>query len=390
MLKVLVVSYDLSVLASAKRMLQDNFHVLTADDGETAVSLLADFSKVGAVVCDTKASNMSGPEFLEAAAKVVPDATFVLMVDPTTDVRPQRMDGRSPFWHCVEKPVDARTILALLDGQISGADKPPGHGFSSNSDDENVRDALSKTDPDVQFNMLYQPRICTASGRVCAVEALVRWENPALGAIPPATFIPVAEQSGDIAWITDWTLQTACNAVRDWTDQGCPAIPVSVNISPMGYTDPRFIGLVANAIRVAGIPANRLELEVTAGLSLCGNKKASATAAALRDLGVRVNIDSVVDQGLPDSTLTVENQACLQRGDKFIRRVTGKDPVSTLQAMLKLGAKMGIKTVAAGVETLQHAEFIRKLGFDQMQGFHISRPLAQGDLAHWIQSRASA
>jgi len=390
MLKVLVVSYDLSVLASAKKMLQGHYDVLTADDGLAALILLREFTKIGAVLCDTRASNMSGPEFLEEAALAVPDATFLLMVDPGTEKTPQRVNGRPPFWHCVEKPIDARTLLALLEGHDAGHGTPPDGGRNDTPDQKTVQEALSKMDPDLEFSMLYQPRICTATGQTCAVEALVRWDSPSLGAIPPAAFISVAESSGDIIWVTDWTLQTACKAVRAWIDSGSRPAPVSVNISPMAYTDSRFIALVANAIRVAGIPSSLLELEVTEGLSLCSNKQAHTVARSLRDIGVRISIDSIAGAEFKVSQLTPENRACLRTSDKFIRRMNGRDTVSALQAMLKLGTGMGIKTVAAGVENLQHAEFIRKLGFDQMQGFHISRPLAQGDLPHWLESRASA
>lgn len=385
MQKVLIVSYDLSVLSVARQILLDQFDVLTTDDGTTAFALLRDFKGIDAVICDTKASNMTGLDFLAEASQIVPGAAIVLMTDQTDDAARKQEAAAPPSWRRIEKPLDGRSLLAVLDRSPDDTATPPGSGSFGK---ETLQDALSKTDPDHEFSMVYQPRICAKTEKTCAVEAFVRWNSSKLGAVPPAEFIPVAEETGDILWITDWTLQTACKAARDWIDQGNEAIPVSVNVSPKVYTDARLVALVANAIRVSGIPAHLLELELTEGLNVFCLHAARQSAEGLNALGIRVSVDGINDDDQANSELAPGQAECLRGGHALIGRFSSTNREKVLQPIRELGRKLGIKTVAAGVENLQHVEFIRSLGFDQMQGFLISEPLGQADLGNWLKTRA--
>jgi len=352
--------------------------------------LLRDFKKISAVICDTRATNMLGVDFLIKAANTAPSAALIMMTDPNRDEKPRDAAGRSTLWHTLEKPLMAGEVLSLLDWLVSGNGCLPPNGNSRDPGGKVIETELSQTNPDREFSMLYQPRICATTERTCSVEALLRWDNPSLGAVSPAHLIPVAEKTGDILWITDWTLQNACNTVRSWLNAGYDPIPVSVNISSKVCTDTRLIALAANAMRVSGITPDLLRLEIAEGFNLCGNERACANAAGLRELGVGVSVDGIVQDGHDLSTFKVKDVHCLHGRQALIGRVAGRSDTSILRAISDLGRKLGIKTVASGVESLQHAQFIRKLGFDQMQGFHISAPLTQADLPAWVMSRAPA
>lgn len=394
MQKVLIISDNQTVLAATKKLVLGRYDVLTTDNALTAFTLLRDFKKISAVVSDTRAGDISGAEFLTEAAKIDSTAALVMMVDPDRAENQQGKAGRPAVWHSIEKPFDAGQLLTLLERLVGRSAPLPPNGNGRHTGAKTIETALSKTDPDLEFSMVYQPRICAKAARTRSVGALLRWNNPGLGAVAPANFIPVAEKTGDILWITDWTLQNACNTARFWMNEGCDPIPVSVIVSSKVCADTRLIALAANAIRVSGITPDLLRLEIADGLNLCGNPKACANTATLRELGVGVTIngtlDGSIDRGRDHASCISDHTDCLRGGQELIGRIAGSSGASILQAIRDLGRNLGIKTVAAGVENLQHARLIRKLGFDQMQGFHISAPLPKADLPGWVKSHAPA
>lgn len=388
MQKVLIVSHDLSVLAALKRMIGRHYDVLTTDDGQTALSLLRDFKQISAIVSDMQASDMSGPELLEQAAGIAPDASLALLKDDDWSVTATRIGTDThPFWHEVEKPIDASKLLALLDRLTSAQADHPAQDKAP-VDDRDVVGALKKADPDQEFSMLYQPRICTKTGETRCVEALLRWNSAAFAEISPAHFIPLAEETGDIIWITDWTLQTACNAARAWLDLGNNPIPVSVNLTASICSDPRLVGLVVNALRVSGIPRDLLLLEITQGPDFCDNPIACSNATVLRDLGIQISFDGIVLDSDNGVSLPPRHTDCLRAGHSLIGRIADENRRGVLHSLRDVAMKLGVHAVVAGVENAQHVSFIRQLGIDQMQGFHISKPLSQADLPAWVKSQA--
>lgn len=242
---------------------------------------------------------------------------------------------------------------------------------------EALKLALSKADPDLEFSMVYQPRICAASGRIRGVEALLRWDSPYLGSVPPSRLLPIAEESGAITWITDWTIQASCKAARDWINNGNDVIPVSVNLSAAACCNPMLIGITANALRSAQLPGNLLHFEIGDGKEVCRDPAASAAVEALRNVGVKVTVDGCRN-----------GEKSFPAINALIGRVDDLRHRGQLQHVRTLASQLRVRTIAAGVESAKHLEFIRSLGFDEVQGFHISAPLSRTDLPRWIRSHS--
>ncbi|TIT03412.1 MAG: EAL domain-containing protein, partial [Mesorhizobium sp.] len=152
---------------------------------------------------------------------------------------------------------------------------------------EELRNALVRS----EFTLVYQPQVDLRSGQVFAVEALVRWNHPTRGTIPPTAFIPTAEETGLIVPIGDWVLHEACRQAKAWQDAGLPPMTVCVNVSARQFRERNLISRVVNALTESGLEAGYLELEVTESLIMQDIDLAVATMNELQSLGVQISID---------------------------------------------------------------------------------------------------
>jgi diguanylate cyclase (GGDEF)-like protein len=224
---------------------------------------------------------------------------------------------------------------------------------------------------DDQLRVHYQPRYATVDGALRSFEALVRWQHPQRGLLPPDTFIPLAEETGLIQPLGRWVLEHACREAVTWPEK----IGLSVNLSPGQLAENEdVVAVVANALRSTGLPASRLELEITERVLLDHAHSALSTLTALRALGVRLSLD---DFGTGFSSLAYLRKYPLDgiKIDRsFISHVTerGNDQ-AIVQAMIDLGRSLGITVTAEGVETLEQLECLQRHPCDEVQGFHFSK-----------------
>lgn len=231
----------------------------------------------------------------------------------------------------------------------------------------------------------FQPEVSLRSGRVTAVEALVRWQHHERGLVPPGGFIPFAEQTGLITSLTEWVIVRALREVKTWRDAGHD-VPVAVNLSTRNLLDPLFPQQVAQALAVAAVPASALRFEITESVLLAEPERSLITLGELRDLGVRLALD---DFGTGYSSLSYLNKLPLQEvkiDRSFVQGVcTPGDSSSTIvQATVDLGHRLGFEVVAEGVETSCAWERLVALGCDIVQGFHIARPMPAADMVRWL------
>ena len=237
---------------------------------------------------------------------------------------------------------------------------------------EDLRGALARS----EFFLLYQPQVEVRSGRVRAVEALIRWEHPTRGVISPAEFIPVAEKTGLIVAIGDWVLRAACQQNKDWQDQGLPPIGVSVNVSARQFREKGLVSRVREALETSGLAAEFLELEITESLIMQDPDSALERMNELRRLGIKFAID---DFGTGYSNLSALSRYpvdCLKIDRSFITRISDGDSDRTIaSAIISLGQSLNLKVVAEGVETAAHLDFLDERNCDQFQGFFFSRPV---------------
>lgn len=229
------------------------------------------------------------------------------------------------------------------------------------------------------LEIAYQPQIDMLTGHVFGAEALLRWKDPELGVVSPATFIPVAEESGMIQVIGEWVLRTACAQARAWLDQGLPPIRVSVNVSPLQLERSDLVAVVKSALHDAQLPADRLELEVTEGALMRNADDVARTLRELRNLGVKIAID---DFGTGYSSLSYLKRFSVDRIkiDRAFVRDIGKDGEFEALTLAVIGIAKALKfdVLAEGVELDVHRRFLIEHGCTEGQGFLYS-PAIAGD-----------
>ncbi|MFI3185373.1 MAG: EAL domain-containing protein [Methylococcaceae bacterium] len=233
-----------------------------------------------------------------------------------------------------------------------------------------------------ELRVFYQPQVDIASGRIIGAEALVRWQDPIEGLIPPLRFIPIAEETGLIVEIGEWVLRETCNQGRLWLDSGLPPLTLAVNVSPQQFRRSDICALVATVLSDTGFPAQQLELEITES-GLMGNQdKATAILNELRAQGVRLAID---DFGTGYSSLAYLKHFPLDvlKIDKsFIDDIPfHQDDMKIAATIIAMGRILGFKVLAEGVETAAQLDFLREKGCDLYQGYIKSKPVPADQFA---------
>ena len=231
----------------------------------------------------------------------------------------------------------------------------------------------------------YQPKVDLATGKVSGVEALVRWQHPALGLLPPARFVPLAERTHLMGPLTFHVLRLAAMQARAWAEQGWP-LPIAVNVSAANLDDGGFVGGVERLLKDVGVAASQIELEVTETALMRDPERARAAIQALSDLGVHVDID---DFGTGYSSLTYLRKLAVAKikiDKSFVMDmgVSRNDSV-IVRSIIDLGHSLGLKVVGEGVETADAMAVLASLGCDYAQGFHLARPMDAEAFDAWRQ-----
>jgi EAL domain-containing protein (putative c-di-GMP-specific phosphodiesterase class I) len=209
--------------------------------------------------------------------------------------------------------------------------------------------------------------------RLVAMEALVRWNHPKVGLVPPGQFMPFLESSGLIKGVGDWVLQTACHQVKLWQDEVLPELRVSVNLSARQFEGTDLVSTVERALSQSGLPATDLELEITESLLMRDTERTRATLQELKALGVRIAIDDFGTGYSSLAYLTTFPLDCLKIDRSFVHDITTNDDDRTVaEAIIGLGHNLRLDVVAEGVETEEQLAAVG--GCDGFQGFLISRP----------------
>jgi diguanylate cyclase (GGDEF)-like protein len=228
----------------------------------------------------------------------------------------------------------------------------------------------------------YQPQWDFAAGEIIGMEALMRWNNRERGLVMPSTFIPLAEESGQIHELGLWVLEGACRQNVTWHEAGLPALPVSVNLSVMQVRHRDFVNAVCGALAKTGLPARYLELEVTESVWMRDAPSVRATLEALKRLGVTIAID---DFGTGFSSLSYLKELSVDRlkiDRSFIMDApNNRSSASIVRAIIGMARSLGIGVIAEGVETEPQARFLKDENCYQMQGYYLSPPLPPEDMA---------
>lgn len=235
-----------------------------------------------------------------------------------------------------------------------------------------LRGALARQ----EFVLHYQPKASLTSGKITGFEALLRWQHPARGLVPPLQFISVLEDTGLIVSVGEWVVRTVCEQIGEWQDQGLVLHPISINLSARQFQQQDLDAVIGETLKITGIDPHLLEFELTESVLM---KEAEIAANALQNLkafGVQISMD---DFGTGYSSLAYLKRFpldILKIDRAFIRDVTTDLEDATIAvAMIKLAHSLGLKVVAEGVETRAQLDFLIKHDCDEMQGYYFSRPL---------------
>lgn len=236
----------------------------------------------------------------------------------------------------------------------------------------------------------YQPQIDMQTGHVVGAEALLRWNDPELGAVSPAAFIPIAEETGLIQGIGEWVLRTACRQARAWRDAGLPPIRVSVNVSPLQLEHSDLVKVVRSALAEADWPAEMLELEVTEGALMRNADEAARVLHDLRELGVKIAID---DFGTGYSSLSYLRRFSIDRikiDRVFVQQIGRDDGYEALTlAVIAIANALKFDVIAEGVEFDIHRHFLIEHGCVEGQGFLYSPAVSGEDIADILRATGS-
>jgi EAL domain-containing protein (putative c-di-GMP-specific phosphodiesterase class I) len=252
---------------------------------------------------------------------------------------------------------------------------------------EDLRHALETE----SLSVAYQPMVRLQDGSVAGVEALARWEHPTRGAVPPTTFIPLAEQLRLVGRLDEWVMRQACRQVRAWSDAGLPAIRVAVNISGSELANDRLPETVRAILDECGLEPSRLELELTESVAVAESEAEIAVVRRLKDLGINLSIDDFGTgysalgrlRSLPFDTLKVDKA--------FVDEVGALDQGSTLiETILEMAQMLGLEVVAEGVETPQQADFLRQQDCTLAQGYFFSRPVAPDAIESMLRAGSAS
>ena len=246
-----------------------------------------------------------------------------------------------------------------------------------------LRDALALG----ELSLVYQPQVSLATGRVSGVEALLRWQSPQLGAVPPDQFVPLAEQSGLIAPIGDWVIREACAQAQRWRAAGLPAIRMSVNISPVQFQLGDVAQTIVQALADSGLPPSQFGIEVTESALQHDHAHVAATLHSLRALGIEIALD---DFGTGYSSLSRLRELpinLLKVDRSFVSDVTAApQSASMTRSIITLAHGLQMPVLAEGVETEGQLAMLVANGCDSIQGYLFSRPLAPEALAELLRS----
>lgn len=238
-----------------------------------------------------------------------------------------------------------------------------------------------------EFVLYYQPQIAVGGGALTGVEALIRWQHPTRGMIPPDQFIPIAERCGLIDTIGEWVLQQACSDRLAWLEAGIGTFRVAVNISAHQLNDLTFDKKVSRIVKASGIAPELLELEVTESMLMQNIEQSITMLSRIRDLGIGLAMDDFGTgysslsylQRFPFDTLKVDRS--------FINEITSDPEQSTIaRTIIAMGERLGMRVLAEGVETEEQANYLGRYRCDELQGYLISRPLPECELRQFIAS----
>ena len=236
-----------------------------------------------------------------------------------------------------------------------------------------------------EFELFFQPKASLSSGKLTGIEALIRWNSPIHGLVSPAKFIPVAEESALIEQIGEWVLEESCNKATELYRATGEILPVSINVSPRQFYNPKLITMIDAVLARTGLHPSCLEIEITEGTLVNQTSKFTTVLKNLKALGIKLAID---DFGTGYSSMgylknfPIDN---IKIDQSFVRDLEiDRANQAILRAIVALGKNLGLNVIAEGIETQLQKNFLAAIGCDQIQGYLLSKPLPMKELVAFV------
>ncbi|MBF0323375.1 MAG: EAL domain-containing protein, partial [Magnetococcales bacterium] len=245
-----------------------------------------------------------------------------------------------------------------------------------------LENSLRKALENQEFVVHYQPKVDVGSGVVTGMEALIRWNQPGMGMVPPGDFIAIAEESGLIVPMGQWVLETACRQNKAWIDAGLGPLRVAINLSARQFQVGQLNNTIRKVLETTGLAPTDLELEITESLMMADIKESIITLRELSNMGLSIAVD---DFGTGYSSLSYLRQFpvnTIKIDRSFVSTLTessGDTPI--VRAILSMARSLNLYSVAEGVETVEQLRILADLGCDAYQGYHFSRPIPPEEFA---------
>ena len=335
-------------------------------DGDTLARLGADQFALLLCPADGPAAEATARRVIKVVSQpsAVGDTTFTLTCSIGIALCPAHGTGLDDLVRHAESAMRAVKLGGRANYRLHQA-RAEGDRRSHMKLDHAMRQALVSR----RFRLHYQPQVALDDGRLVGAEALLRWRDPELGDVPPARFIPVAEDSGFIVAIGDWVLSQAVRQAALWHQRG-QSLPVAVNVSALQFQQPQFVDRVAHVLAVSGLPPQLLELELTESILVHDADEALHRLQALAALGVQLSID---DFGTGYSSLAYLKRFPIDKlkiDRSFVKGLPGDEcDAGIVRAILQMARALDMKVIAEGVETEGQRAFLQDAGCDSFQGF---------------------
>ena len=398
---LLIVDDEPQVRKLLETLLQhEGYQTLSASSGEEALQLVAQ-QPPDLILLDVMMPGMDG---YEVASQLKGDDTTagipIIMLSALSEQSARVSGLEAGAEEFISKPVErvelwlrVRNLLRLKErGDQASHSRELGqlqtgmnvHDLALQDLENALRHAVERED----FTVHYQPKVDIASGRICALEALLRWERPDYGPVSPAVFVPILERLGLIVPVGRWVIEQVCQQIAEWQRGAIGAVEVSVNVSGHQLIEGDLIADIARTLAQTGVEPHWLEVELTEGSLMENTQHTIASLQRLHAMGVKISID---DFGTGYSSLAYLRRFpidTLKIDIAFIREVTtNPQDAAITRTIIELAHSLNLRVVAEGVETQAQLAFLKEAGCDQIQGYLFSRPLPVETLERLLLER---
>lgn len=394
--RVLFVDDEPAILSGLSRQLRGNYDVVTTTDAASGLEMLEKDGPFDVVISDMRMPEMDGATFLAHARHSSVDTTRILLTGQSDIESAAAAVNQGQIFRFLTKPCPVETMRQCLRDAVDQ------HRQAQAQREIMDRALLPDPRPDLekataelvealakdQFSVWYQPVVDLETGITTGAEALIRWQHPERGLIPPDQFIAIAEATGQIRPIGQWVLEQACQDAARWpVPEGREPLTLAVNLSPQQLNDPRLIDGVKRALSRSGWPPSRLVLELTETALLTDRQHTPALLHGLRNMGISIAVDDFGTgysslaylQALPVDILKVDRS--------FVTSMPASTSIAVAKAIVHLGHTLRLEIIAEGIENDVQWDNCKDIGCQHGQGFLFAKPMDNSHFQALLSSK---